>query len=116
MKFLVIFVVMFLAISCNNERKSAKGTVQLYIKYATEKKMDKIYELLTPESKKNYMKGNEYLIRSDFQVNRYNVKAIRLSKKDKDTGLYYMGIYLKDESVGYVTLRKIDDEFYIKLD
>ncbi len=78
--------------------------------------MDKIYEMLTPESKRRYSKGKDKLIRSDFQVNRYNVKLVRARNRDKKKNLYYMEILLKDGSSGFITLKKIKDKFYIKLD
>lgn len=116
MKFFVIISIIFLSISCSNERNNSKGTVKLFIKYATEKNMDKIYEMLTPESKRKYSKGKDKLIRSDFQVNRYNVKLVRARNRDKKKNLYYMEILLKDGSSGFITLKKIKDKFYIKLD
>ena len=102
--------------SCNNERSTSKGTVKLFVKYATEKNMNKIYEMLTPESQKKYSKGKDKLIRSDFQVNKYNVKLIRARNADKENHLYYMEILLKDGSAGFITLKKIKDKYYIKLD
>ncbi len=116
MKYIIIILTVFLAMSCNNERSTRKGTVKLFIKYASEKNMDKIYSMLTPESKKKYTKNNEKLLRSDFQVNKYNVKSIRFRNRDKDKDLYYMEILLKDGSAGFITLKKIDGQFYIKLD
>jgi len=116
MKYIIIVLTIFLAISCNNERSTQKGTVKLFIKYASEKNMEKIYELLTPESKKRYSKGKDKLIRSDFQVNKYNVKLIRNRNRDREKNLYYMEILLKDGTAGFITLKKIKNKFYIKLD
>jgi hypothetical protein len=116
MKFFIIFITIFFALSCNNERSTSKATVKLFIKYASEKNMDKIYEMLTPESKNKYSKGKDQLIRSDFQINRYNVKSIRARNRDKEKELYYMEIILKDGKSGFITLKRIKNKFYIKLD
>ncbi len=116
MKYIIIVLTIFLAMSCNNERGNKKGTIKLFIKYASEKNMDKIYEMLTPESKKKYSRGKDKLIRSNFQINKYNVKSIRFRSRDKVKDLYYMEILLKDGNAGFVTLKKIDGKFYIKLD
>ena len=116
MKFFTIIIIMFLAVSCSNERTDSKATVKLFIKYYTEKNTEKIFEMLTPDSKRKYSKGNDQLIRTDFQANRYNVKLIRSRNRDKENKLHYMEILLKDGSAGFITLKEIDGKFYIKLD
>ena len=114
--FFMTVILFVFTVSCSGRRSTPKGTVMLFIKYAGEKNTDKIYEMLTPESKKKYMKTNDKLLRSDFQVNRYNVKAVRFRNKDLKNNLYYMEIELKDGTSGFITLKKIDGKFYIKLD
>jgi len=116
MKFVVAILIILFAFSCNDPMSTKEGTVKLFIKYASEKNIDKIYELLTPESKKKYSDGNVKLLRSDFQVNKYNVEKIRFRRQDRKNDLYYMEILLKDKTAGFITLKKINGRYYIKLD
>ena len=99
--------------SCADKRSNYKETVKLFIKYSEEKKIDKIYELLDPETKKEFTNQKSKLLRSDFQINKYNVKTIRRRNIDKKKKIHYVEILLNNGESGFLAVKEIKGKFYI---
>lgn len=112
----ILILILFLALGCSEKRESPNETVRLFINYVESKNIEKIYELLDEETKRKYLNEKEKLIRTDFQINKYKIKRIRLLKEDKNNNKYFMEVVLENDEIGLITLKKKDNLYYVYLE
>jgi len=112
----ILILILFLTLGCSDKRESPNETVKLFINYVEEKNIEKVYELLDEETKKKYSNEKEKLIRTNFQINKYKIKRIRLLKEDKNNNKYFMEVVLENDEIGLITLKKKDSLYYIYLE
>ncbi len=109
---LFVFILIF-TFSCSNPQESPHETVKMFMKYVAEKDLKKAYELLSPETKKRFIRNEERLLRTNFQINQYQIEKIRHRREDKEKKIHYMEIVLENGDSGFISLKKIDGRFFV---
>ena len=110
---MIILISSILFLGCTDKRVSPIETTKLFIKYTTDKDIVKLYSVLSPENVKKLKKDKKYLLRLNSQINRYDIKDMKVIENKDD--IAKVEILLTDGTKGIVNLKKINNRYYVEL-